>query len=238
MIGVIQQNYATLRDLDELGVAAEALAMLTPAHKRRGILAASGRIAGYLREKHTLPFKPDVTPLDSSGLVGGGSAALTITGNPALVHDVVVRVAAGGVVGVDAVTIEISTDAGATFRAAAPLALHGALEVDGVTLTFTGTLDALDLVEWSTCVDRGLCEASVAIAAYLLLNNRGLSAETMESVEKRWEKAEAWAKVIAGGDARLDKNVDATPNVEESGPRFTGQRTPWQWLGRRRSLDR
>ena len=235
---MIQQNYATLRDLDELGVAAEALAMLTPAHKRRGILAASGRIAGYLRPKHALPLTPDVTPLEASGPWGGPTASLAITGTPTLVQDIAVRVAAHGVVGVDAITIELSTDAGATYGAPAALAANGVLVVDGVALTLAGALAALDVVEWSTCVDRGLCEATVAVAAYILLNNRGLPAETMATIETRWQKAETWAEKVCAGDTRLDAKEDATPNVEESGPRFTGQRTPWAWLGRRRGLDR
>lgn len=227
---MIQQPYATLRNLDELGVALEALATLTPAHKRRGILAASGRIAGHLRPKHTLPFKPDVTPLEAGALVGGGSAALTITGTPLLVQDLAVRVAAGGVVGVDAITVEISTDAGDTYRAPVALALDGALVVDGVTITFTGALAALDLVEWSTCVDHGLMEATVAIATYLLLNNRGIPAETMETVEKRWEKAEKWAEKVVIGGVFLDKDADATPELDEGGGYGEGQQHPWDFL--------
>ena len=226
---MIQQNYATLRDLDELGVAAEALAMLSPAHKRRAILAASGRIAGHLRPKHTLPFKPDVTPLEA-GSLGGGSAVLTITGAPQLVQDLAVRVAVGGVVSAGGVTLEVSTDAGTTYAAPVALGVTGELVVDGVTLTFTGALVALAVVEWSTCVDRGLMEATVAIAAYILLNNRGLPAETMDGVEKRWEKAEKWAEKVAAGGAFLDKNEDATPQLDEGGGYGEGQQNPWDFL--------
>ena len=228
---MIQQPYATLRDLDELGVAAEALAMLPAAHKRRAILAASGRIALYLRKRHTLPLRPDVTPLDDSGLTGGGTGALAIgTTSPVKVQDIAVQVVAPGVVGVDPVTIQMSTDAGVTYGAVTALASTGALTIDGVTLTLAGALAAGDVVEWSTRVDFGLCESTVAIAAYLLLNNRGLDPASMESLEKRWEKALKWSTDVAAGDAFLDSKEDATPDLDEAGPYGDGQQDPWDFM--------
>lgn len=205
--------------------------MLPPGHKRRAILAASGRIALYLRKRHTLPLTPDVTPIDTTGLLGGGTASLAISNpGPATVQDIAVKVVAPGTAGIVGVTVQVSLDAGTTYGPPTALALTGALTIDGVTLTLTGSLAAGDVVEWSTRVDYGLCESTIAITAYLLLNNRGLDPASMADLEKRWEKALQWSKDVAAGDAFLDSKEDATPDLDEAGPYGEGQVNPWDFL--------
>lgn len=228
---MLQQNYATLRDLGELGVAAKALATVSSGHKKRAILAASGRIALYLRKRHTLPLTPDVTPLDTTGLIHGGTASLTIgSPGPAMVQDIAVQVFDPGTVGIVGVTVQVSVDAGTTYGPLTALALTGDLTIDGVTLTLAGPLAAGDMVEWSTRVDFGLCEATISIAAYLLVHNRGVDPVTMEDLEKRWEKAIQWSKDLASGEAFLDNREDATPELDEGGSYGDGQQDPWDFL--------
>jgi hypothetical protein len=234
----LSQNYATLRDLDELGVAAEALASLSAAHKRRGILAASARIAPYLRKRHQLPLRPDVTPIDTSGLVGGGSASLVVVSAPVLVQDIAVQVFDPGTVGFVGVTVQVSTDAGTTYGPLTALALTGSLTIDGVMLTLAGPLAAGDVVSWSTRVDFGLCEATVSIAAFIMLNNRGLDPASMETLEARWTKALQWATDIGKGIGELDGADDATPGLDEVGVLFDTDASPYAWTDTQRSAVR
>src|SRR5262245_20365277 len=129
------QPLCTIRDLDELGIAPEALAMVVVRHRRNAIRATSGIVAGHVRKRNGPPLAPSIVDLDTSGLTLGASA--TLAGNPLQVADVVVQIAAGGTVGQAGITYKVSRDAGAslptviggppvsTFGAALPLALDG-----------------------------------------------------------------------------------------------------------------
>lgn len=233
---MIQQSYATLRDLNEFGVANEALAMLTPAHKRRAISAASGRIAAYLRKKHTLPFTPDIDNLDISGLTLG--ATTTFLGVPTLVQDLSILFTAAGTIGTDPITFQLSTDAGTTYGAVQSLALSGAIVIDNVTITVAGDVAVNDVFTYSTRVDFGLCESTVSIAAFILLNNRGIDPVTMEDLEARWKKALEWAKDHSVGDAELDGASDNSPAVDEGGVLFDSDTSPYAWTDTQRATLR
>lgn len=220
------QALATLHDLDDLGPSPEALAMLNDRQKRSAILAASGRFAIYLRKKYKLYLVPDVLDVDAAGLSTGACA---VEGKPALCQDIAVKVVVGGAVAGGACTVATSTDAGATFGEAVTLPTSGLLVIDGVTITFSGALTAGDPVTYSTGLDYALREAVVSIAAWILLNNRGVSAIDEKTLQARYEGALALAKDLATGDGELDQSSDASPEVDEGGPFGDGQENPWDW---------
>lgn len=220
------QAFATLRDLDDLGPPAEALAMQSDRQKRVAIDWASGRLAVKLRKKYKLYLVPDLLEVDTSGLSTG---ACTVEGTPSLCQDLAVKVVSGGAVAGGACTVAISTDAGATFGEAVTLPASGALVIDGVTLTFSGTLTADDLVSYATGLDHVLRGAVVDMAAWRLLFNRGISALDEKTLQARYDDALALADELATGEGELDQTSDASPEVDEGGPFGDGQENPWDW---------
>jgi phage gp36-like protein len=229
---VTQQAYATLRDLDELGLGQATLAKVPPAHKKRGILAASGRIAAYLRKKHTLPFRPDIDGIDDSGMTLG--AVATFLGTATLVQDVSILFTAAGTIGTDPLTYQLSTEAGKLYGTTQNLASSGAIVIDNVTVTFAGDVAVNDVFTYSTRVDLGLCESTVAIAVYILLTNRGVDPASFEDMETRWKKALEWAKDHSVGDAELDGASDNSPTVDEGGVLFESEADPYAWADTQR----
>ncbi|MFT3773007.1 MAG: hypothetical protein QM820_47090 [Minicystis sp.] len=231
---MIQQAYATLRDIDEFGIAKPSLASIPKPQKLRALKAASGRLAPYLRKRYKLPLRVelDADDFDISGLTGGATVtyALLANVNPQKAQDVTVKFPAGGTVGNPGITYAISYDAGLTFGSPSPLPLSGQITIDGYTFTVVGTITTNDSFSYSTRVDYGVCEATVTIATWLLLHNRGLDPKTLEDLQKRHDAAMAWAKVLGEGEGDLETSADTTPELDEGGQRGDGQQNPWDWL--------
>jgi len=233
------QELCTLRDLDELGIAVEALSALPLRQKRNAIRAASGEVAAPLRKYHLLPLAPAVVDLDVSGLSLGAGAELA--GAPAHVGDLVVKVIAGGSVGSPGITYKLSTEAGAdvprtlggsaltTFGATTALGLDGVIAVDGVTLTLSGSLAAEDVVSWGAEVDAGIKGAVAEIAVDILTGNRGRDGETAADLTARHRYVISRVDLIAQGMAQLAPDADASPELDEGGPQGDGQDHPWDW---------
>lgn len=222
------QAYATLRDLDDLGVSPPALATLPVARKLKALLAGSGELATYLRPRHKLPLRPWIEAADASGLTAGATA--TQSGAGWVVADLVIRFPLAGVVGVAGLTYELSRDAGDNFAAALPLPLSGALVIDGITTVFAGAIEAADLFAYSTVLDAALRGHAVAIASWKLLHNRGLDPEVAQDLKELRDAAIEWAKDIGTGTAHLDGAIDSTPDKSECGPLFCGDTNSWDWL--------
>jgi hypothetical protein len=232
---VIQQSFCSARDLEEIGIASNAIQEIPLAQRRRAIKSASGVLAPYLRKRQGLPLIPriDDEEFDTSGMTGG--ALVTHDNGPAVhARDVLVTFTTSGVVGVAGIMYTLTLDAGA-FGAvpsvAQALPLTGILALDGYTFTLSGTITEDDSFSYSARVDSGAATAVAQVAAYLLLGARGIDPKTLEVLKAQADQATKWAKDISVGEGDLDEDADTTPQVAEAGPRFTGQRTPWQFLG-------
>lgn len=239
------QALSTLRDLDELGIAEEALAARPLRQKRNALRSASGIVASSLWRKHQLPMAISVVDgdPDTYGLTLGATA--TLAGTPLHVADVVVRIVDGGPVSGGACTYQVSLDAGAsgprvpggadvsTFGPVVTMPASGVVAVDGVTLTLAGTLADDDEVTWSTAVDEGVKLLVVWIAAFILLGNRGVDTETKDALQRLYDLALKRLDQVADGvQAQLAPNADATPDLDEGGPYGDGDQDPWDWQDR------
>jgi hypothetical protein len=240
-----QQALASPRDLEELGIARDAIQGLPLPQRKRGIKAASGILSPYLRKRVAMPLTPTLDPddFDTSGMVGG--ATLAFDAGPALhARDVNVSFdvpTSFAFVGDPGITYTVDLDNGAwgsipTNPQAFPLS--GIIVIDGYTFTLTGGINQGNSFSYSTRVDSGACAATCSVAAYMLLGARGVDPATLATLKAQNDAAIAWAKDVAKGDGDLEPDADATPQHAEAGPRFTGQRTPWEWVDRRRGRDR
>lgn len=219
--------FATLANLDELGVSPEALSSIPNRAKRNALLAASGRAAPYLRKRYKLPLQLATDDLDLSGIAGGGS--VLAYGAPGRVADVSLSIVVGGNVGASGLTYRATVNGVA--GPVLPVPTNGQIIVDGVTLTLSGSFTANDVMAYTTGVDWGVRDAVVSIACYILLHNRGLDPATEQDLKSRFDSAMSWLKDLAkGDDAELEPQDDATPLISEAGPLFTGQTNPWDWL--------
>lgn len=236
----IQQSFCSARDLEEVGVASKDIKVIALAQRKRAIRTASGLLSPYLRKRNKLPLAPriDDEEFDISGLAGGGTA--TFSAGPAVhARDIAIVIqcpATFANVGDPGVTYTIDIDNGAygsAPSAAFPFPLTGILNIDGYVITFTGGLATNDTLTYSTRIDSGAAAAVAQVAAYLLVGSKGIDPVTRETLKTQYEGALAWAKDVSKGDGDLEPDADATPNLEEAGPRYTGQTSPWQFLGRR-----
>jgi hypothetical protein len=89
-----------------------------------------------------------------------------------------------------------------------------------------------DVFTFSLITDPGVAMATAQLAAYTLLHNRGLDPKTEQDLGTFYDAAMAFARALGAGEGDLEKAEDATPNVSELGPRGSGQKSPWDWLGR------
>lgn len=237
-----QQAFATARDLEEIGIARDAIQAIPLAQRKRSLKAASGVLAPYLRKRAAMPLTPSFDPDDwnAFGMVGGAAVTyVELSPGPTHARDVRVSFPVGGIVGQLGPTYAIDLDSGA-YGSAATLAgalpLSGDITIDGLTFTLAAgaTVAPGDAFTYSTRVDAGACSATCHVAAYTLLGAQGVDPITTKSLKDNADAAIAWAKDVAKGDAELELDADATPARAEAGPRFTGQRSPWEWMDRRR----
>ena len=235
-----QQTFATARDLEELGIARDAIQAIPLAQRKRTLKAASGTIAPYLRKRSELPLAVllDADDFDASGMTGGATVTYASTDTPPTnARDVTVTFTAG-TVGQPGITYRVNLDAGAygsTDGSALSLPTDGTIAIDGYVFTIEAgaTINAGDAFAYSQRVDVGTVAAVCQVAAFLLLGSRGIDPTTMETLKSQNDAALAWAKDIAKGEADLAVDADATPARAEAGPRYTGQTSPWQWLNQR-----
>ncbi|KYG11415.1 hypothetical protein BE21_57535 [Sorangium cellulosum] len=228
-MAIISQLYATLADLAELGPPFSIIAMKTEAERLRALRAGSADVALYLRKRHTLPLAVLMEEVTPSGLASGSAEA---SGDPEEAFDAWVRVSTGGAVSGGATAVQVSNDGGYTWGTARTLPSSGAITVGPMTITFSGTLAVNDSVRVRAGVDYSLRQAAVAIAAYKLVYNRGVDPESRDGQELRtlYEDAIATARAIGEDEGRLEGSADATPALDEAGPRWTAHANPWDFV--------
>jgi hypothetical protein len=229
------QPLCTLRDLDELGVAPEAIAVRPVAVRQRVIKAVSGKLATWLRPRYTFPLVPTLAELDASGLTLGATA--TLSGAATQVADVVVSVVAGGVAG-PSVTVRVSMDAGVTWGPTTALDASGAIAIDGARLAFTGSLAPGDVCTYLADIDGGVRLAVAQYAVWTLLHNRGLDPATEQDVKQLHDDAIEWVRDVRHEEAELEPTIDATPGYPEGGGIGDGQQNPWDWQDDAATRDR
>lgn len=243
-----QQSFASPRDLEEIGVARDAIQGVPLPQRKRGIKAASGVLAPYLRKRAAMPLTPTLDPddFDTSGMSGGASVTYVVA-TPGATHarDVGVSFVFGNQVIINGpvlILAAVNLDYGAygsTDLAPVLLPLAGTITIDGYTFTIDlSKIVSGDFFAYSTRVDAGACSATCSVAAYTLLGARGVDPATLASLKAQNDAAIAWAKDVAKGDGDLAPDADATPQQTEAGPRFTGQRSPWEFIDLRRGRDR
>lgn len=217
---------ATIRDVNELGIPAQALAMKSMAEKRRAITAASELFSARIRRRYSPPLalEIDAESFTVTSAAGEVSYAGTPRGHAA---DVKIEIVVGGVVSGGAVTVRVSKDDGltGTWLPTQTLPADGKLTVDGVELVFAGTFVALDSVTYTAGPSPGVRASVAGWAAWLMYGNRGGDPKApapTEMVKALYEEAKAFAKELAKGEeAELDHKADATPDRAELGPLFT-----------------
>lgn len=216
------QVLATLRDLQEVGVPAPAIANKSVPERRRALVRASSVFAAYLRKRYTMPLTLVVTDVASSALPG----AFTVEGNPTgSAADVKIEVVAGGEVSTGDVTVRVTREDGLVGMAVTPavsLPASGIIDVDGVKVTIAGARASGDTLTYTAGPDPGIRSAVAALAAHALYYNRGADPKAMEPYKDARDQAIAYAKELCGGEgAELDEAADATPQRHEGGPMFT-----------------
>lgn len=214
----VTQLWATAADLNDMSVPLEALASKTPQQKERALRAASGILATYLRGPYELPLAVTIEETSAEGFDTGDVA---FEGAPAEAFAAMVRIAAGGEVGFDAITIERSLDGGETWEDAEPLPSSGRLSWSSVVFAFSGVVQAGAIAKLCAGVDWGIRQYVVDVGAYILVFNRGADPGSMHGQElsKRRDAAIAWGKDVQKRDAKLEEGSDATANVIEPRPR-------------------
>lgn len=231
------QVFATTRDLEVLGLAADRARSMPLADRRLALMAGSQVIAPYLRARFALPLAVELSrrELDLSGLVGG--ASVSPVGTPSEVQSVGVRFPVAGIVGASGLTYQITTDAGAygaVYGPALALPTSGEITIDGITWTVAGELVTDDVFTYVTRADAGAAWASVQVAMWILLGSTGVDPASQTDDKYRYEAAIKWGEALRSGPAQLDQKMDATRSRAELGPRGSGQKTPWAFLERRR----
>lgn len=241
----MQQPFASLRDLELLGIASDRIQTIPISARRLGLKAASGRIEPYLRKRNMPPFVVEFDPdfYDAGGMTGGAAItwiAQAPPNQPLRVMDVAVTFPVGGTVGTAGVTYALNLEDGAYGSSYGPvqqLPVNGQIAIGGYTFTISGTVNDNDEFHFSLRTDAGLALATAQIAAWIILGANGIDPKTLQDLKAAADGSIAWAKAIADGDADLDKNADATPTIREAGVRFSGQRDAWDWVrGRKGGL--
>lgn len=221
------QRLATIRDCAEVGLPPPANPK-PPAEQRRALLRASGLFAPFLRKKYGLPCALYVTELEVVSEAGTATVEGAPTGDAA---DVRLEVVAGGAVSGGAVTVRLSRDAGltaagvSTFGDASAVPVSGVVEIDGVTVTLSGTWTTGEAVTYTAGPDPGIRWAVAAIASHAMYYNRGANPAAMAPYVDARDKALEFGKALASGvEAELEQGVvDATPARAEGGPLWTSQ---------------
>lgn len=245
-MGVLQQPFCTLGNVERLGIATKAIQALPLLQRRDAIKAASGLLEPALRTRHAPRFLVEHDPDfdDLSGMTGGAVPIWSTDAAGPIMQcrpmDVGLAFPTGGVVGNPGVTYTLNTDAsayGTTAGPAAPFPLSGELTIGGYpfALQLGATINNGDALFFCLRTDAGLTAAAALLAAWLLLHGRGVDPKTMEDLAAAKETAEAWARGIAKGDGDLDKAADATPQKQEGGFRYKAgreQHDPYGWLRR------
>jgi hypothetical protein len=251
-----QQPFATLGNLERLGLATKALQALPVLWRRDGIKTASGIIEPYLRKRHLPPFVVEHDPDfdDLSGFTGNAqpiwslAAAGPITpGGQARPMDVLVAFPAGGTVGVPGITYNVTApDAGAYNTSTVPtmpagptlpFPLTGIVTIGGYPfeLALGGTVNPGDAIFFCLRTDAGLTGACILKTAFILLNARGVDPKTQETLKDGNAACDKWCEDVASGKGDLGKDADASPTIQEGGVRFKAgreQRDPYGWLKR------
>jgi hypothetical protein len=259
-VSVLQQPYATLGNLERLGVATKALQGLPVLTRRDALKSVSGLMEPYLQKRHKPPFEVEHDPDfdDLSGMTGGAvpiwslePAGPVTPGGQARPMDVLVAFPAGGTVGVAGITYCVTApDAGAYNSQAVPVMPPGPtlpFPVSGIVtiggypfqLPIGATVNPGDSLCFMLRTDAGLTGACSAWAAYVLLNARGTDPKTQETLAAGKVDAVAWCKAVAGGEADIDKSAGSNPKVQHGGTRFKHgpeQQDAYAWVrgGRRR----
>lgn len=235
---MLQQLFASPRMLELLGLGKARLAQVPLAQRRLALKGASGFFAPWLRKRNQLPLLVELDPeeLDTTGMTGGASVSWSLTSRASAVRDVAVKFTAAGAAapGLAYVTNLYHGASGSTFNGpGGTLDASGAMVWDGQRFTVSGTVNVGDTYSFSLITDPGAAMATAWLAAYTLLHNKGLDAKTEQDLGTFYDAAMAFARSLGAGEADLEKTGDATPNQAELGPRGSGQKTPWDWLGRR-----
>lgn len=253
-MGFLQQPFCTLGNVERTGIATKAIQALPLLTRRDAVKQASGLIEPYLRKRHLPPFvvahDPDFD--DLSGMTGGAvpiwslAEALPVAlGGQARPADILVAFPAGGTVGTPGITYQVTApDAGAFNTSLSPtmppgpvqaFPLNGIVEILGYPfqLPIGATVAPGDSCFYCLRTDAGLTGVAVGLAAFLMLNARGVDPKTGETLAAQLERVDKWAKAVADGDADLGKDADATPTVQEGGVRFKAsreQKSAYGWV--------
>jgi hypothetical protein len=245
-MAILQQPFATLFDLEVMGIASDAIQAESLRARRRVLKGASGTLEIYLRKRNAPPFAVELDPdfWDASGMTGGALVTYQVTGPTLRVQDIAVQFPAGGTVGSPGPTLAYNFDDGAygtTFGPPGALALSGVFVTQGYTFTIApgAVINAGDVLRFSLCTDPGLSRATVGIAAMDLIGARGVDPKTQAALREAAAAALAWAKDIGKGEGELEADADTTPAKQEGGHRMTRtrvQQDPYAWVrdGRRR----
>jgi len=253
-MSVLQQPYATLGNLERLGIATKALQDLPLLMRRDALKTASGLIEPYLRKRHLPPFLVEHDPDfdDITGMTGGAVPVWSLDpagpitpGGQARPMDVLIQFPAGGTVGSPGITYNVNIEAGgrgSTPGPVLPFPLTGIVTIGGYPfqLPLGATVSNGDSCFFALRTDAGLTGACAFKAAWILLNARGVDPKTMETLEKGNAAADAWCKLVAEGGGDLGAGVDATPTIQEGGSRFAqtrAQRDAYGWVRRRHSFE-
>lgn len=220
------QCLATIRDCAEVGLPPPANPK-PPAEQRRALLRASGFFQPFTRKLYS-SLALHLTEWLVTSSAGTASHEGAPTGDAA---DVRLEVVAGGAISGGAVTAKLSRDAGATvasvstFGSTFTVPSTGIVEVDGVTITLSGTWAQGEAVTYTAGPDPGIRWAVAAIASHAMYYNRGANPAAMAPYQEARDKAIEWGQMLAKGvEAELDqKVVDATPGRAEGGPLWTRQ---------------
>ena len=240
---MLQQSFATPRDLEERGLGRARLQICSLGQRVRALQDASGWVAPALRKRNKLPLVAEYSPtdLDTTGMIGGASVAWSLTQAATVIQAVEVQFTAGGTVPGPTLAYQVNWYAGAyrgasdppAFTAGGSLTAGGQLTIDGQTFTITGTVAVNDAFVYATVTDSGVRLTTVWMAAWLLLHNGGVDAKTEQDLQKCYDAALKFKAELAAGDGDLEQTEDATPNVPELGPLGVGQREPWSFMDRR-----
>src|ERR1700734_1950605 len=146
---MLQQLFATPRDLEEAGLGRTRLQVVPLAIRRRNLAKASGWLAPALRKRNKLPLvvEYDHADLDTSnangltGMTGGASVTWSFAAKATLVQSVAVQFTAGGTVPGPTLAYTVNPFNGAfssTFGPGGSLDANGTLTIDGQTFSVVG----------------------------------------------------------------------------------------------------
>lgn len=221
---------ATLRDVHEKSLPAQALADKSVQEKRRAITAGSELFVCRLRKKYAPPLALEIDPEEFVVTSADGTA--TYAGTPSgHAADVKIEVVSGGTIlnGVvttagPAFTVRVSLEDGldGTWLPSVEVDGTGVVQVGTVTVTLSGFFAALDSITYSAGPSPAVRASVGAWAAWIMINSIGADPDTLELLKAPYEEAKAFAKELAKGEeAELDQKSDSTPARPEMGSLFT-----------------